>query len=328
MIQPDCTRARPGPQPDRPDEFRTVRRAPSQRKAESPAPNRSLDVVVVEVGPRDGLQNEINLIPTPVKIEFINALTASGLPLIETTSFVSPRAVPQLADAAEVMRGIARSPQSRYPVLVPNVRGLERALKAGAEAIALFTSATDEFASANVGTSVAGTFDRFGPVMAIAREHSIWVRGYASVAFGCPYTGSVEPRTVVAVAERLLSIGCDEVCLADTTGVATPQSVRHVLDEALRDIPVAQLALHFHDTAGSALCNVEAGLDRGVRIFDAAAGGLGGCPFAPGAPGNLRTELLLDRLDALGLTTGVDREAVTDAVALLAPYVPRLREAA
>ena len=294
---------------------------------DEPAPRRS-DVVVVEVGPRDGLQNEASQVPTGAKIEFVDALTRAGLPVIEVTSFVNPKSVPQLSDAAEVLASIQRAPGSRYPVLVPNIRGLERALEAGAGAIALFTSATDEFASANVGTNIEGTFDRFEPVMAIARERSLWVRGYTSVAFGCPFSGSVKPEAVVSVAERLLSIGCDEVCFADTIGTATPQTVRLVLDAALRAIPVAKLALHFHDTSGSALSNVEAGLDRGVRIFDASAGGLGGCPFAPGAPGNLRTEALLDHLDALGLQTGVCREGVAEAITLLASYIPRLREAA
>ncbi len=201
-------------------------------------------------------------------------------------------------------------------------------MAARADAIALFTSATDEFASANVGTSVEGTFDRFQPVMATARDHGLWVRGYISVAFGCPFAGSVEPGSVVSVVERLLSLGCDEVCLADTIGVATPATVRLVLDASLHCAPVSRLALHFHDTSGRALSNVEVGLDRGVRIFDSAAGGLGGCPFAPGAPGNLRTESLLDYLEALGLQTGVRSEGVAEAVTLLASYIPRLQEAA
>lgn len=328
MIETDNTQAWPAARTDRPEIIRAVGSAHPGQEAETPGPDQPIDVVVVEVGPRDGLQNESDLIPTPVKIAFIDALSASGLAVIETTSFVSPRAVPQLADATEVMEGIAKSSQSRYPVLVPNVRGMERALAAGARAIALFTAATDEFASANVGTSIEGTFDRFEPVMAIAREHGIWVRGYTSVAFGCPYTGSVAAGEVISVTERLLTIGCDEVCLADTIGVATPESVRLMIDAAHRHIPVAQLALHFHDTSGNALGNVETGLECGVRIFDGSAGGLGGCPFAPGAPGNLRTELLLDRLDTLGLRTGVRREAVAEAVTLLATYVPRLRDAA
>jgi isopropylmalate/homocitrate/citramalate synthase len=224
------------------------------------------DVTIVEVGPRDGLQNEASPIPTSAKIAFVDALARARLPIIEVTSFVNPTLVPQLSDAAEVMAGIGRTPESRYLVLVPNVRGLESALQSGADAIALFTAASDEFASANVGTSIEGTFDRFHPVMATARERGLWVRGYISVAFGCPFAGQVEPGAIVSIAERLLSIGCDEICLADTVGVATPQSVRLIVDAALHAVPVTQLALHFHDTSGTALINVEASLDRGVRI--------------------------------------------------------------
>jgi isopropylmalate/homocitrate/citramalate synthase len=279
------------------------------------------DVVVVEVGPRDGLQNEAVPIPTSVKIAFVDALTGAGLPVIETTSFVNPNAVPQLADASDVMTGIRRAAGVRYPVLVPNARGLERALAAGADAIALFSAATEEFAAANVGTSIAGTFERFQPVVAAARERNIWVRGYVSVAFGCPYSGAVEPKAAISVAERLLALGCDEICLADTIGVATPEQVRGVLVAADRALPIDRLALHFHDTSGMALRNVDTALDGGVRIFDSAAGGIGGCPFAPGAPGNLGTERLLDLLASLGMRTGVDAAAVAAAGTLLVPYV-------
>lgn len=282
------------------------------------------DVVVVEVGPRDGLQNETSSIPTSAKIAFVNALTAAGLPVIEVTSFVNPKAVPQLADAAEVMTGIRRANGTRYPVLVPNQRGFARALEAGADAIALFTSATEAFADANVGTSIDGTFERFQPVVADARPRGMWVRGYVSVAFGCPYSGAVEIRAVISVAERLLELGCAEVCLADTIGAATPDSVRDTLQAARSAIPLDRLALHFHDTSGSALANVERGLDLGVRIFDSAAGGLGGCPFAPGAPGNLGTEQLLGRLEALGLRTGTEPDAVEAALDVVRPYVTRL----
>jgi hydroxymethylglutaryl-CoA lyase len=282
------------------------------------------DVVVVEVGPRDGLQNEATTIPTSAKIAFVDALTAAGLPVIEVTSFVNPKAVPQLADAAEVMIGIRRADGTRYPVLVPNKKGFDRALGARVDAIALFTSATEAFAGANVGTSIDGTFDRFRPVVADARLHGVWIRGYISVAFGCPYSGSVDIRTVIFVAERLLDLGCDEVCLADTIGTATRDSVRDTLQAARRSIPIDRLALHFHDTSGSALANVEIALELGVRTFDAAAGGLGGCPFAPGAPGNLGTEQLLARLKSLGLRTGVEPDAVAVALDVVRPYVPRL----
>lgn len=282
------------------------------------------DVVVVEVGPRDGLQNEAVPVPTEVKIAFVDALAAAGLPVIEATSFVSPRAVPQLADAAEVMTGIRRAPGVRYPVLVPNERGLERALAAGVEAIALFTAATEEFAAANVGATIDGTFERFAPVVATARELGLWVRGYVSVAFGCPYAGAVSPRQVVRIASRLVALECDEICLADTIGTATPETVRETLREAKPVVPSDRLALHFHDTSGLALANVDAGLEHDIRVFDGSAGGLGGCPFAPGAPGNLGTERLARHLEHQGLETGVDADAVADATALLSPFVPRL----
>jgi hydroxymethylglutaryl-CoA lyase len=283
------------------------------------------DVSVVEVGPRDGLQNETSSIPTSVKIAFVDALTASGLPVIEVTSFVSPKAVPQLSDAREVMTGIRRVNDTRYPVLVPNQTGFERALEAKVDAIALFTSATEAFAQANVGTSIAGTFERFRPVAADARQRGFWVRGYVSVAFGCPYSGAVDTRAVVSVAERLLELGCDEVCLADTIGTATPESVTSIMQVARALVPTDRLALHFHDTSGSALANVERALDLGVRTFDSAAGGLGGCPFAPGAPGNLGTEQLIGRMEALGVRTGAHLDAVAAAVEIVRPYVPRLR---
>lgn len=281
----------------------------------------------MEVGPRDGLQNESAPIPTPVKIAFIDALTASGLSVIEATSFVNPKAVPQLADAGEVMNGITRAAATRYPVLVPNDKGLHRALDAGAREIALFTSATEEFARANVGTSIAGTFERFAPVVSAARERGIWVRGYVSVAFGCPYSRIVKPRQVVEVVERLTALDCDEICLADTIGSGSPEMVRCIVSAALEAIPIERLALHFHDTSGQALRNIDEGLEQGVRIFDSAAGGLGGCPFAPGAPGNLATESLLRHLHGLGMTTGVDLDRVASAVEVVKPYIPRLQPA-
>jgi isopropylmalate/homocitrate/citramalate synthase len=285
------------------------------------------DVIVVEVGPRDGLQNEAQPVPTELKVAFINALSAAGLPLIEATSFVNPRAVPQMADAGDVMLGITRFPGVRYPVLVPNERGLERALDVGVDAIALFTAATDEFAQANVGTTIAGTFERFAPVIERAKAAGIWVRGYVSVAFGCPYAGAVSAGAVTMVTEQLLSAGCDEICLADTIGIGTPEDVSATLDAVRHSLPLSDLALHFHDTTGTALRNVEVALDRGVRVFDSAAGGLGGCPFAPGAPGNLATESLLAFLHHAGLRTGVNQEDIGKATELLRGYVPRLDSA-
>jgi len=284
--------------------------------------DRARRVTVVEVGPRDGLQNESGLIPTAAKIAFIEALAAAGVPVVEATSFVNPNAVPQLADAEAVMRAVARRPGVRYLALVPNEKGLERALAAGVEAIALFTAATDAFARANVGTSIDGTFDRFAPVARRARERGCWLRGYVSVAFGCPYSGAVDPPAVVAVASRLFALGCDEVAIADTIGSAAPDDVARFLALAAA-LPLDRLALHFHDTGGRAIDNVAAGLDGGVRVFDASAGGLGGCPFAPGAPGNLATERLLDALATWGWETGVDRGLIERAVAgLVAAPVP------
>jgi hydroxymethylglutaryl-CoA lyase len=291
---------------------------------DEPVLPRQHDVVVVEVGPRDGLQNETSSIPTSVKIAFVDALTAAGLPIIEVTSFVNPKAVPQLADASEVMSGIQRASSTRYPVLVPNYRGFERAVAAGADAVALFTSATEAFSQANVGASIDGTFERFEPVVDSARRRAIWVRGYVSVSFGCPYSGTVDARAVIPVAERLLQLGCDEICLADTIGTATPHAVADALRAARSSIPIERLALHLHDTSGTALANVERALDFGVRTFDSAIGGLGGCPFAPGAPGNLSTERLIGRMEALGLNTGADTDALAAALEVVRPHVPRL----
>lgn len=278
-------------------------------------------ITVVEVGPRDGLQNERATVATATKARFIDALAAAGLPVVEATSFVNPAAVPQLADADELMRMVHRRPDVRYPVLVPNIRGYERAVTAGADAIALFSAATDAFALKNVRATIDQTFERFRAVVTAARAAptAIWIRGYVSVAFDCPYSGPVPAAAAVEVAQRFADLGCDEICLADTIGTATPRDVEALLAEAAGVVPRDRLALHFHDTAGQAIDNVAAALDRGVTIFDAAAGGLGGCPFAPGAPGNLATERLITFLDQQGLATGVDPAAVGRAVEQLRP---------
>jgi isopropylmalate/homocitrate/citramalate synthase len=283
------------------------------------------DVTIVEVGPRDGLQNEPGVIPTDAKIAFIESLAAAGLPVVEATSFVNPKRVPQLADAAEVVTGIRRVPGVRYPVLVPNERGLERAIAAGADAIALFAAATEAFSTANVGASIAETFARFEPVASEARRRGMWIRGYVSVAFGCPFSGDVDPGSVASVGDRLLALGCDELCLADTIGSATPSSTNETLRTVLPGVPIDRLALHFHDTSGNALANVDEALSAGVRIFDGAAGGLGGCPFAPGAPGNLATERLVEHLDRRALASGVSARRVREAVAALTTHVPMLQ---
>jgi isopropylmalate/homocitrate/citramalate synthase len=274
-------------------------------------------VTIVEVGPRDGLQNEARSVPTTAKIAFIEALAGAGLPVVEATSFVSPTAVPQLADADEVMRGMRRRKGVRYPVLVPNERGLERALAAGVDAIALFTSATEAFCQANIRCTIDESFARFQPVVERARSEGVWVRGYVSVAFDCPYSGRVEPAAAVEVASRLFDLGCAEVSLADTIGTARPEDVARLVEVMSSQLPLAQTALHFHDTQGLAIENVAVAYDAGVTIFDSSAGGLGGCPFAPGAPGNVATEAVLAYFADRRVETGVDRAAVLAAVASL-----------
>ena len=274
-------------------------------------------VTVVEVGPRDGLQNEKGVIATADKIQFINLLSEAGFPVIEATSFVSPRAIPQLADAAEVYQAITKLPGVRYPVLVPNRKGMERALAAGARDVAVFTAATESFTQHNIQMTIAASLAAFQPVIALAQAAGGSVRGYVSTAFGCPYDGPTPPAQVRDVTARLFDLGVAEVSLGDTIGVATPGTVYRLLDLLLREFPAERLALHFHNTRGTALANVLAGLERGITTFDAAAGGLGGCPYAPGASGNLATEDLLYLLAGMGITTGVDLAAVTAATVYL-----------
>ncbi|HEV2581691.1 MAG TPA: hydroxymethylglutaryl-CoA lyase [Ktedonobacteraceae bacterium] len=280
-------------------------------------------VRVVEVGPRDGLQNEKALVPTPQKVQFIEMLALAGLPVVEATSFVSPRAIPQLSDAGEVMSRLTRLPSTVYPVLVPNVRGMERALAAGVRSIAVFTAASESFTRHNINATIAESLDNFRPVVAMARQVGIPVRGYISTVFGCPYEGKVDPRSVLHVAQELLDMGINELSLGDTIGVATPNQVIDVLGLFLEEgaIPVEQIAVHFHDTRGTALANVLAALQLGVSIVDASAGGLGGCPYAPGAAGNLATEDLLYMLHGMGIQTGVDLAKVVEATGFIAPYL-------
>ncbi len=287
-------------------------------------PTSNTPVKVIEVGPRDGLQNEPIPVPTEVKVAFINALSEAGFPVIECTSFVSPTAVPQLADADEVMRHLRRRPGTRYLVLVPNERGLERALAVGCDAVALFAAATEAFSQANLRASIADTLARYATVAARAQAAGCWVRGYISVAFHCPYSGPVAPEQAITVALRLLEFGCDELAIADTIGRATPHDVARLLEKLLKEVPPERVAVHFHDTAGKALENVAVALDTGIRTVDASIGGLGGCPFAPGAPGNLATEMLLDLLDAVGYIHGIDRRALHDAWFTLQKGVPEL----
>jgi isopropylmalate/homocitrate/citramalate synthase len=274
-------------------------------------------VTVVEVGPRDGLQNEAAIVPTAAKVRFIQMLAAAGLPVVEATSFVHPEAVPQLADADQVLPAIARRPGVRYPVLVPNMRGMERAIAAGADAIAVFTAASEAFAQANIRMTIAESLEAFAPVMSAAQTAGMWTRGYVSTAFGCPYQGEVDPAAVADVAVALHELGCDQISVGDTIGVAEPGDVGRVLSPLLERVPAERLALHLHDTRGRAIDNAEAGLDLGITTFDASASGLGGCPFAPGAPGNLATETLVSWLHGLGIETGVDESALLEASAYI-----------
>jgi hydroxymethylglutaryl-CoA lyase len=281
-------------------------------------------VRIYEVGPRDGLQNEATVIPLETKVAFIGLLADAGLREIEATSFVSPRAIPQLADADTLMAGLDRRPGVRYPVLVPNTRGLARAEAAGVDALAVFTAATDAFTSANIGMTIAESLAAFAPVLARATTLGWWRRAYVSTAFGCPYDGRVDPRDAVAVALRLLDLGIDEVCFGDTIGVGVPGQVAALTGAAVdAGIPLERMAFHFHDTRGTALANVAAGLDAGVRCFDSSTGGTGGCPYAPGAAGNLATEDLVYFLDASGWDHGVSLEGVLDAARFISAALER-----
>lgn len=286
-----------------------------------PALTRS--VRVVEVGPRDGLQNEKALVPTAQKIQFIQMLADAGLPVVEATSFVSPRAIPQLSDASEVMTKLARHSSTSYPVLVPNLKGMERALAVGVRAIAVFTAASESFTRHNINATIAESLANFRPVVALAQQEKVSVRGYISTVFGCPYEGKVEPRQALNVAQALLEMGIDELSLGDTIGVATPNQVVDVIGLLVDEgaIPMGQLAMHFHDTRGTALANVLMALQTGISIIDSSAGGLGGCPYAPGAAGNLATEDLLYMLHGMGIHTGVDLDKVVAATSFIAPLL-------
>jgi len=275
-------------------------------------------VTVVEVGPRDGLQNEHAAVSTADKIEFVNRLSAANLPVIEVSAFVSPGWVPQLADAADVFAGISRQPGIRYTALVPNLAGLDRALAAGVQEIAVFAASTETFSRKNINQSIDQSLATYKMVCDRALAARLRVRGYLSTAFGCPYEGDVAPRQVADMAARLLALGAFEVAVSDTIGIAHPGQVMQVLETVLARIPVEQIALHFHDTRGTALANVLAALPFGVATFDASAGGLGGCPYAPGAAGNLATDDLIYMLNGLGVETGVSLPALSEASAFVA----------
>ena len=270
-------------------------------------------VTVVEVGPRDGLQNEKAPIPTADKIAFVDGLSAAGHSVIEVTAFVSPKWVPQMADAQEVFAKITRQPGVRYTALVPNRAGLERAIAAGVTEVAIFAAASETFSRRNINQSIDESLEAYRIVCDDARAAGVRVRGYLSTCFFCPFEGAVAPSRVASIAARLFDLGVFEVAVSDTIGAAHPGQVAVVLDAVSRHVPLAQIALHFHDTRGTALANVLAGLDYGVTTFDSSAGGLGGCPYAPGAAGNLATEDLLYMLNGLGIDTGVSIDAVASA---------------
>ena len=272
-----------------------------------------MNITLVEVGPRDGLQNESATVSTADKIAFVDMLGAAGLPVIEVSAFVSPKWVPQMADAEQVFAGITRRAGTRYTALVPNVAGLERAQKAGVHEVAIFAASTETFSRKNINQSVADSLTTYKQVCDQALAAGIRVRGYLSTAFGCPYEGAVAPDTVATLSARLIDLGVFEVAVSDTIGVARPDDVPAVLEAVLAKLPPERVALHFHDTRGQALANVRSALPFGIRTFDASAGGLGGCPYAPGAPGNLATGELVQLLESLGYETGVSVEALRQA---------------
>lgn len=280
-------------------------------------------VRIVEVGPRDGLQNEKAIIPTQQKVQFIQLLADAGLPVIEATSFVSPSAIPQLSDASEVMARLSRGSSTSYPVLVPNLKGMERALAAEVRSIAVFTAASESFTRHNIRATIAESLANFRPVIALAQQENITTRGYISTVFGCPYEGTVEPGRVLDIAQALIGMGVEELSLGDTIGVATPNQVADIISLLVQDgnISLSQLAVHFHDTRGTALANVLISLQCGISTVDSSAGGLGGCPYAPGAAGNLATEDLLYMLHGMGIHTGVDLDKVVQATKFIHPLL-------
>lgn len=278
---------------------------------------------IVEVGPRDGLQNEKTLVPAATKIELIERLADCGLRTVEATSFVSPKWVPQLADAAEVYAGIRCRPGVAYPVLVPNETGYERARAVGVEEIAVFGAASEAFSRRNINASIDESIERFRPVLARAAADGVKVRGYVSTVLGCPYQGEVPLDAVADVVARLRDLGCDEIDIADTIGVATPRKVHEVMPRVIREFPIGGLSGHFHDTYGQAVANIYASLEVGISIFHSSVAGLGGCPYAKGATGNVATEDVLYLMQGLGIETGVDLDAVVDAGQFIAGHLGR-----
>ncbi len=267
-------------------------------------------VIIVEVGPRDGLQNESQLLDTQTKVDFINHLSSCGLAVIECGSMVDPKRIPQLADTEAVIKKIDRTPGIHYPVLVPNEKGMRRALAAGAESIAIFASVSQAFSQKNLNCSIDESFKRFKPVMAMAKEADINVRGYLSCVMGCPYDGKIKPMAVATLARRLIELGCYEVSLGDTIGIGTPLQAQRLIRSTSQQVPIEQLAIHFHDTRGQALANIFACLELGITTIDASVAGLGGCPYAKGSSGNVATEDVVYMLQGVGIDTGIDLRAL------------------
>jgi hydroxymethylglutaryl-CoA lyase len=280
-------------------------------------------VRIVEVGPRDGLQNEKTPVSVEGRVAFIEALLAAGLHTVEVGAFVSPKAIPQMIGSDEVLRRVSHRAAGEFHVLVPNEKGYEAARVAGAKVIAVFGSASEGFSRANINCSVAESIERFKPVIARARADGIKVRGYVSCVLGCPYDGEIKPPAVVDVAKALWDLGCYEVSLGDTIGVGTPKKARELLRAVAGHVPMERLAMHFHDTYGQALANLYAGMEEGARVIDAAAGGLGGCPYAPGATGNVATEDVVYMLEGLGITTGVDMTKLVEATNAISKLIGR-----
>lgn len=280
-------------------------------------------VKMVEVGPRDGLQNEKDAVPAEVKIALIDQLSAAGLPVVEAGAFVSPRWVPQMADGAAVLAGIARKPGVEYPVLVPNMKGFEAAQRAGAREIAVFGAASEAFTQRNINCSIAESIARFAPVADAARDAGMPVRGYVSCVLGCPYEGEIAPAAVAEAAGRLADLGCAEISLGDTIGVGTPARAQAMIESVAERVPVERLAVHFHDTYGQALANILACLELGIATVDSSVAGLGGCPYAKGASGNVASEDVLYMLDGLGIATGVDLAGLAAAGRMICKHLGR-----
>ncbi len=278
-------------------------------------------VTIVEVGPRDGLQNEHTNIPTDLKIQFINQLSQAGLPIIEVTSFVSPKWIPQMADHSEVMNGIKRYPNVRYTALVPNEQGLSDAVATHTQEIAVFTAASETFTQKNINCSIEESLHRIAKVIEGAKKNKLPIRGYVSCALGCPYEGEIKPEQVLSVSEKLIQLGCHQVSLGDTIGVGTPHKAATLIDVIRKKIPVEKLAVHFHDTYAQALTNIYVCLEKGIRTIDSSVAGLGGCPYAPGAGGNVATEDVIYLLNGLGIQHGVDLKRVATAGRLICDYL-------